>query len=127
MRSETSGALLASAAYSIATASARGVPPASGSRLWPSVQGITSSMEIPARSHSVGVTSRVETGSLTSPGAMPGAETISGTREEPSKKFILNHSPRSPSMSPWSDTKTTMASCRVSSSACRISPILSSQ
>ena len=45
-------------------------------------------------------TSMVLTGSGTAPGAMPGAAIISGTRDEPSRKVILNHSPRSPSMSP---------------------------
>jgi hypothetical protein len=53
---------------------------------------------------------------VTRPGGRPGAAIISGTRAEPSKKFILNHSPRSPSISPWSDRKTTIASCRVASS-----------
>ena len=61
---------------------------------------MTSDMSAPARSQSVGQTSMVLTGSVTRPGAMPGAEIISGTRAEPSKNDILNHSPRSPSMSP---------------------------
>ncbi len=39
-------------------------------------------------------------------GVEPGAAIISGTRAEPSKKLILNQRPRSPSMSPWSETKT---------------------
>ena len=56
----------------------------------------------------------------------PFAAIIRGTEAEPSKKLILNHSPRSPSMSPWSETKTMTASCRVSSRTWRISPILSS-
>ncbi len=34
------------------------------------------------------------------PGGSSGAAIISGTRTEPSKKVILNHRPRSPSMSP---------------------------
>ena len=34
---------------------------------------------------------------------MPLPAIISGTRAEPSKKHILNHRPRSPSMSPWSE------------------------
>jgi hypothetical protein len=59
------------------------------------------------------VTSRVETGASTRRGCSPGAAIISGTRAEPSKKLILNHNPRSPSMSPWSETKTTMVSSAI--------------
>ena len=104
----------------------RGWPAATGSRFTPSVQGITSDRSTPASAASVGVTSMVETGTSTRPGASPGAAIISGTRADPSKKFILNHSPRSPSISPWSETKTMIASSRVASSVARISPILSS-
>ena len=83
-------------------------------------------MLIPARSQSVGQTSIVLTGAVISPGAMSGDAIIKGTRAEPSKKLILNQRPRSPSMSPWSETKRMMASCPVASSASMISPILSS-
>ena len=44
------------------------------------------------------------------PGTMPGPLSISGTRTEPSKKHILNHNPRSPSMSPWSEQNMMMVS-----------------
>ena len=60
--------------------------------------------------------------------ARPGAAIISGTRAEPSRKLILNQRPRSPSMSPWSERKTTIvfSSWRVRFSTSRISPIFSS-
>jgi hypothetical protein len=81
-------------------------PPHHRHRLSPSVQGMTSAIDTPARSHSVGQTSSVETGGCRPARAqIPGAAIISGTRAEPSKKLILNHKPRSPSMSPWSETK----------------------
>ncbi|MNL46580.1 hypothetical protein D3C87_1693090 [compost metagenome] len=82
----------------------------------------------PASPQSVGVTSSVETGVSIRAGCQPGAAIISGTRAEPSKKHILNQSPRSPSMSPWSDRKRMMvsSSIRVAFSTSRISPIFSS-
>ena len=63
-----------------------------------------------ASSARVGTRSSVETGRSTRPGARPGAASISGTRAEPSRKLILNQRPRSPSMSPWSERKTTTVS-----------------
>ena len=94
------GVIVPSAAYSIATGLVRSVPLAKGTRDSPSVQGITASIDMPARSQSVGVRSMVETGVVTRPGVRPGAEIIKGTRAAPSKKFILNHSPLRPSISP---------------------------
>ena len=103
----------------------RDAPPSA--RDSPSVQGAISSIGRPARSQIVGSTSMVLTGWSTRLGAMSGAAIISGTRAEPSKKFILNHSPRSPSISPWSDRNRMIVSCwRVASSTSRIWPILSS-
>jgi hypothetical protein len=62
-------------------------------------------------------------------GRSPGTEIISGTREEPSKKVILNHRPRSPSMSPWSETEDDdgVVGHPRGFERARISPILSSR
>ena len=125
-RSATKGAWDPSAAYSIATGAARAAPRPCGTKVSPVVHGSIPPKPTPARSHSVAHRSIVETGASTRPGSMPGAAIIKGTRAEPSRKDILYHSPRSPSMSPWSDTNTTTASCRVSSITFSTCPIFSS-
>ena len=94
------GVMVPSAAYSMATGLLRSAPFASGTRDSPSVQGITSAIDIPARSQRVGVRSMVDTGVEMFCASSPGAQIIKGTRAEPSKKFILNHSPLRPSISP---------------------------
>ena len=68
----------------MATGSVRVVPCPCGTRLMPVVQGATSDMLTPARSHKVGQTSMLLTGSVTSPGSICGALIISGTRDDPS-------------------------------------------
>ena len=126
-RSITAGELTPSARYSTATSAAAGASPASaGARLRPSSEPSPSS---PHSSSSVGARSSSETGSATRPGAIrPGAETISGTRADGSKKAILYQSPRSPSISPWSAVKSTIVSSRRpdSASAPSTSPMRSS-
>jgi hypothetical protein len=66
------------------------------------------------------------------PGRRPGpAPCRGGDHQRHARRALeeahLEPQPRSPSMSPWSETNSTMASCRVASSASRISPILSSR
>ena len=74
----------------------------SGTRLAPSSgRGARVAGSTPARSHSVGSRSTSETFSDLRPAAnLHGAWMTSGTRPAWSKKCFLNHSPRSPSMSP---------------------------
>ena len=69
-------------------------------KLSPVIQGVTSDIVMPASSQIVGHRSIVETGISIVSARILGAEIINGTRADPSKNDILNHSPRSPNISP---------------------------
>ena len=69
-------------------------------KLSPVIQGVTSDIVTPANSQMVGQRSIVETGLFMTWLLIEEAEIINGTRADPSKKDILNHSPRSPNISP---------------------------